>query len=40
VSGARWSEPQVVLDAKGNALAIWGALVDGHPSIQASSFAD
>jgi hypothetical protein len=38
VPGAQWSEPQVVLDGKGNALAIWGAIVDGHPSIQSASY--
>jgi hypothetical protein len=38
VAGAHWSEPQVVLDAKGNALAVWGAMVDGHPSIQAATY--
>ena len=26
------------VDAKGNALAVWGAMVDGHPSIQAATF--
>ncbi len=36
--GAHWSDPQVVLDGQGDALAVWGALVDGHPSIQATSF--
>jgi hypothetical protein len=38
VPGAHWSDPQVVLDAKGNSLAVWGAMIDGHPSIQASAF--
>jgi hypothetical protein len=38
IAGAHWSDPQVELDARGDALAIWGALVDGHPSIQASAF--
>ena len=38
VPGAHWSEPQVVLDPKGNALAVWGAMVDGHPSIQAATY--
>jgi hypothetical protein len=38
VSGAHWSEPQIVLDEHGNALAVWGAMIDGHPSIQATTF--
>jgi hypothetical protein len=38
VPGAHWSDPQVVLDEKGNALAVWGALIDSHPSIQAATF--
>ena len=38
VPGASWSEPQVVLDEAGNALAVWGAMIDGHPSIQAATF--
>ena len=38
VAGAHWSEPQVVLDADGNALAVWGAMIDGHPSIQAATY--
>jgi hypothetical protein len=38
VPGAHWSQPQVVLDEHGNALAIWGAMIDGHPSIQAATF--
>lgn len=38
VPGAHWSDPQVVLDAHGNALAVWGALIDGHPSIQAAVY--
>lgn len=38
VPGAVWSQPQIVLDRHGNALAVWGAMVDGHPSIQASTF--
>ena len=37
VAGAAWSDPQIVLDANGNALAVWGATVDGHPSIQATT---
>jgi hypothetical protein len=39
VDGAHWSEPQIVVGEHGSALAIWGALIDGHPSIQASTFA-
>jgi hypothetical protein len=39
VPGAEWSDPQIVLDKRGNALAVWGALVDGHPSIEATTFA-
>ncbi|MEA2425113.1 MAG: hypothetical protein QOH13_1523 [Thermoleophilaceae bacterium] len=38
VPGANWSDPQVVLDAGGNALAVWGAMIDGHPSIQATAY--
>ena len=38
VPGASWSDPEIVVDAKGNAVAIWGALTDGHPSIQATTF--
>ena len=38
VPGARWSDPQVVVDAKGNALAVWGAMIDGHPSVQAAAY--
>jgi hypothetical protein len=38
VAGAKWSDPQIVLDAHGNAIAVWGALVDGSPSIQAASY--
>jgi hypothetical protein len=38
VAGAQWSNPQIVLDEHGNALAVWGAMVDGHPSIQAATF--
>jgi hypothetical protein len=36
--GAGWTDPQVVLDQKGDALAVWGAMIDGHPSIQAAAF--
>jgi hypothetical protein len=38
IGGAHWSEPQIVLDADGNALAVWGAMIDGHPSIQAATY--
>lgn len=38
VPGAHWSDPQVVLDANGNAVAVWGAMIDGHPSIQAAAY--
>jgi hypothetical protein len=38
IAGAQWSDPQIVLDEPGNALAVWGAMVDGHPSIQAATF--
>jgi hypothetical protein len=38
VAGAQWSNPQIVLDEHGNAVAVWGAMVDGHPSIQAATF--
>lgn len=39
VGGAQLSDPQVALDRHGNALAVWGAMIDGHPSIQATTFA-
>jgi hypothetical protein len=38
IAGAQWSDPQVVLDQHGNAVAVWGAMVDGHPSVQAATF--
>ncbi|HEX4718113.1 MAG TPA: hypothetical protein VH300_06250 [Thermoleophilaceae bacterium] len=38
VSGAHWSDPQITVDQHGNALAVWGAMTDGHPSIQGASF--
>ena len=38
VPGAAWSDPQVVLGPGGQALAVWGALTDGHPSIQAAAY--
>jgi hypothetical protein len=38
VPGAAWSDPQVVLGPVGQALAVWGAMTDGHPSIQAASY--
>ena len=38
VAGANWSDPQIVLDEHGNALAVWGAMIDGHPSIQVSTY--
>ena len=38
IPGAHWSDPQVVLDAAGNALAVWGAMIDGHPSVQAAVY--
>jgi hypothetical protein len=38
VAGAHWSDPQIVLDEHGNALAVWGAMIDGYPSIQAATF--
>jgi hypothetical protein len=28
----------VVLDEHGGALAVWGAMIDGHPSIQAATY--
>jgi hypothetical protein len=37
VPGAAWSDPQIVLDARGDALAIWGAMIGGHPSIEAAA---
>jgi hypothetical protein len=39
VPGAAWSDPQVVLGGDGGALAVWGALIDGRPSIQATAYA-
>jgi hypothetical protein len=38
IAGAHWSDPQIVLDENGNALAVWGAMVDGHPSIQVATY--
>src|SRR3954468_6453725 len=38
IAGAQWSDPQIVVDEHGNAVAVWGALVGGHPSIQAATF--
>jgi hypothetical protein len=38
IAGAHWSDPQIVLDEHGNALAVWGAMVGGYPSIQGASF--
>lgn len=38
IAGAHWSDPQVVLDEHGNALAVWGSMVGGHPSIQGTTF--
>lgn len=38
VPGAHWSDPQVVIDGYGNAVAIWGAMIDGHPSVQAAAY--
>ena len=38
VAGAHWSDPQIVVDPSGNALAVWGAMIDGHPSIQAAAY--
>lgn len=38
VPGASWSDPQVVVDQHGDALAVWGAMIDGHPSIQATAY--
>jgi hypothetical protein len=38
IPGASWTDPQVVLDQNGDALAVWGAMIDGHPSIQAAAF--
>jgi len=36
--GASWSDPQIVVGIDGSAIAVWGAMTDGHPSIQAASF--
>jgi hypothetical protein len=38
IPGAGWTDPQIVLDQKGDTLAVWGAMIDGHPSIQAAAF--
>jgi hypothetical protein len=38
IAGAGWADPEIVLDRAGNAVAVWGALIDGHPSIQAATF--
>jgi hypothetical protein len=38
VPGAHWSDPQVVLGDQGDAVAVWGAMIDGHPSIQSATF--
>lgn len=38
VPGAHWSNPQVVLDPDGSALAVWGAMIDGRPSIHAAGY--
>jgi hypothetical protein len=38
VPGASWSDPQIVLDVNGNAVAVWGAMIGGHPSIQATAY--
>jgi hypothetical protein len=38
VPGAHWSDPQVVLDAEGRALAVWGAMIDGRPSVHAAAY--
>jgi hypothetical protein len=38
VAGANWSQPQIVVDQHGSALAVWGAMIDGHPSIQVATY--
>ena len=38
IAGAGWADPEIVVDERGNAVAVWGALIDGHPSIQSSTF--
>jgi hypothetical protein len=38
IAGATWSNPQVELDARGNAIAVWGATINGSPSIQAATY--
>jgi hypothetical protein len=38
VAHAAWSDPQVVVAPSGSALAVWGALIDGRPSIQAAAY--
>ncbi|MFL5895337.1 MAG: hypothetical protein ACJ76Z_09495 [Thermoleophilaceae bacterium] len=38
VASAGWSDPQVVVDRSGDVLAVWGAAIGGHPSIQAAAY--
>jgi hypothetical protein len=38
VEGAGLSDPQVVVGRDGGALAVWGALVDGRPSIHVAAY--
>ena len=38
VDGATLSDPQVVVGPRGIALAVWGALVDGRPSIHVAGY--
>jgi hypothetical protein len=38
VKGAGFSDPQIRVGADGRALAVWGALIDGRPSINATTF--
>jgi hypothetical protein len=35
---AGWSGPRVAVDQNGNALAVWGAMIDGYPSIQGTAY--
>lgn len=37
--GAGLSDPDVAVDAGGNALAVWGAMTDGRPSINAAAYS-
>lgn len=38
IDGVSLSDPEVVVGRDGGALAVWGALVDGRPSIHAAAY--